>query len=161
PKAQPQIEAQQDEIVEEERIPDPLPMEPVVQIRREYPIHMPQTVSYQTVADELDELEDSSFERAKKLNATIEELEQEALSVNDLPDDAMSAERARYNVADIAQVSAEHSQTTQVEHAQDFSVDVEEFDHVISLSELDKISEEIDEPVMVGFTEETPLHHNE
>lgn len=161
PKAQPQIEAQQDEIVEEERIPDPLPMEPVVQIRREYPIHMPQTVSYQTVADELDELEDSSFERAKKLNATIEELEQEALSVNDLPDDAMSAERARYNVADIAQVSAEHSQTTQVEHAQDFSVDVEEFDHVISLSELDKISEEIDEPVMVGFAEEAPLHHNE
>ncbi|EOB3572616.1 DNA translocase FtsK 4TM domain-containing protein [Vibrio vulnificus] len=153
PKAQPQIEAQQDEIVEEERIPDPLPMEPVVQIRREYPIHMPQTVSYQTVADELDELEDSSFERAKKLNATIEELEQEALSVNDLPDDAMSAERARYNVADIAQVSAVHSQTTQVEHAQDFSVDVEEFDHVISLSELDKISEEIDEPVTVAFTE--------
>ncbi|EGR0062980.1 TPA: DNA translocase FtsK [Vibrio vulnificus] len=161
PKAQPQIEAQQDEIVEEECIPDPLPMEPVVQIRREYPIHMPQTVSYKTVADELDELEDSSFERAKKLNATIEELEQEALSVNDLPDDAMSAERARYNVADIAQVSAEHSQTTQVEHAQDFSVDVEEFDHVISLSELDKISEEIDEPVMVGFAEEAPLHRNE
>lgn len=161
PKAQPQIEAQQDEIVEEERIPDPLPVEPVVQMRREYPIHMPQTVSYQTVADELDELENNSFERAKKLNATIVELEQEALSVNDLPDDAMSAERARYNVADIAQVSAEHSQTTQIEHAQDFSVDVEEFDHVISLSELDKISEEIDEPVMVGFAEEAPLHHNE
>ncbi len=81
--------------------------------------------------------------------------------MNDLPDDTMSTERARYNVADIAQVSAEHSQTTQVEHAQDFSVDVEEFDHVISLSELDKISEEIDEPVMVGFAEEAPLHHNE
>ncbi len=161
PKAQPQIEAQQDEIVEEESIPEPLPVEPVVQMRREYPIHMPQTVSYQTVSDELDELENNSFERAKKLNATIEELEQEALSVNDLPDDTMSAERARYNVADIAQVSAEHSQTTQVEHAQDFSVDVEEFDHVISLSELDKISEEIDEPVMVGFAEEAPLHHNE
>ncbi|ELP5729029.1 DNA translocase FtsK 4TM domain-containing protein [Vibrio vulnificus] len=122
--------------------------------RKEYPIHMPNAVNHQVDSDDLDSFQDLPFERARKLNATIEELEQEAMHANDMPESLV--DELSDTVASVSEAERfEKDEKSAVHHYEgvDFNVEVEEYDHVISMTELDKISQEIDEPVTVAFTE--------
>lgn len=125
--------------------------------RKEYTIHMPQTAHVTPQQDKPETLGDESFGRARKLNATIEELEQEALTANDMPDSFAS--ESALSIVEAPEQSATVVQApVHQEPVSEFNVDVEieEYDHVISITELDKISQEIDEPLCVDFAESQP-----
>ncbi|MCF8778240.1 DNA translocase FtsK 4TM domain-containing protein [Vibrio sp. IRLE0018] len=148
---------ERDENVQVEMVVEPQPTSASFHVpapRKEYPIHMPNTVQYQVDSDDLDSFQDSPFERARKLNATIEELEHEAMHANDMPEPLMDELfDSVVSQSDAEQSEKEDTLLANHDEGTDFNVDVEEYEHVISMVELDKISQEIDEPVTVAFTE--------